>query len=163
MGKTKAPVKPAKKDLLDDVSLDISAELDLDTIQLKGGRWLVRLAIEAILPRAYHIYKLTLELNEEPHLQRIDDLEKSLDDTLFKDDRAERKQIEDKVRAKRKELETLRKDCETFEFTGTVQEIKYRDDGTSVLFRVPDDVIEPFNRQKHRMNLYHVVLSPIGV
>lgn len=155
--------KESKPSLLDDVSLDITAELELDTLQLKGLRWYTRLFVEAILPRAYHQYHVTLLLNEKPYLERIDKLEKSLDDTLFKDDRAQKRRITEQVMEQNKQLAELRRDCEKFEFDAMVTEIKYKDDGTVVLLRIPDAVIEPFNRQKHRMNLYHVILSPKGV
>lgn len=150
-----------KPGLLDDETmLDIKAELDLDSINLKNKRWLVRLWIRAILPRSYHRYKLILELNEEPYIKRIDKLVADHEAGLFAKDPAALKDLNKKEGELRDELARLQKDCETFEFHATVEEIKYKDQGTQVLFRVPDDVIEPFNRQKHRMNLYNVTLRP---
>lgn len=159
----KKPEKEEKKSLLDDVTLDITAELDLDTIQLKGNRWLVRLFIESILPRAYHIYKIKLFLNEQPYLEKIEKLEAELSSSLFANDASSRKSTEKSVKEVRDKLDSLRRDCETFSFTASIVELKYKDDGTVIMLRVPDEVIEPFNRQKHRMDLYNVTLEPISV
>ncbi len=151
------------KDILEDPALDITSDFSLSSMQLKDQRWYARLFIASILPRAYHVYKVSIFLNEEPYLERISEIENSLNDTLFKNDPGEVKSVNKRIKEQRDQLERLRNDCETFEFSASVQELKYKDEGTVVILRIPDDVIEPFNRQKSRMNIYHVTLSPVGI
>lgn len=159
--KTKKVTKKDKPGLLDDPSiLDIVAGLSLSKIVLAGGRWTTTLQINSALPRVYNVYKIALRLNEKPYLKRIEDLERSMDGSLFKDDNAEKRSLMEKVSDVRDELDELRDTCNTFEFSAYVDALKYNNGVTLVTFRIPDDVIAEFNKHKHRMELYEIVLTP---
>lgn len=168
--KKKAVKKTAKKapevqkpGLLDEPLAEIGkieSELSLDSITLKKQRWEMKVYVKTTLPRSYHRYKMNLQLDEQPYLDRIDDVEKGLDDTLFKDNPAERKQVNEKVKKMRAELDAKRNECEVIEFFATVMELKYKDGETRLVVRVPDDIIEPMNRQKSRLDLYKLTLYP---
>lgn len=159
---------PKKKQLIDeekslDDILSIESTMLLDTIQLKNSRWQVKMLVATLLPKSYHYYKITLDFDEAPYIERIEELEAQFDATLFRNDAGEVKKHNKVLKEMREQLEFLQNQCEHIEFSATVEEIKYKDTRTSILARVPDDVIEPFNRQKIRLHLYKVKLTPINV
>lgn len=155
--------KKAKKELLD-ITVDdigkIESSLDLETIQLKRKKWQAKISVRTILPKSYRCYKIELSLDEAPYIRRIEDLEAEFNGTLFKEDKASVKQHEKNLKDLREKLEQLRSDCENIDFTTVVDELKYKDGSTNLLISLPDDVIEPFNRQKARLDLYKIVLIP---
>lgn len=162
-GKTETPEKKELLDMkenLDDV-LKIEAGVGLNGITLKGQIWTGTLTIKTTLPKSYHRYKLHLELDEHPYTQRIDDLNKELDGSLFGRDRAMRKSTDERIKEIQKNLEQLRRECEVIEFSAQVDALKYANGGTTLSMRLPDDIVEPFNRQKSRLDLYKISLIPI--
>jgi predicted DNA binding CopG/RHH family protein len=139
----------------------IESTLQLEALELKKMRWVAKFNVEAILPRTYHRYRMVLEFDESPYLERIEDLEDSFNSGLFKNDPKMVKQHNKSVGELRENMEAQRNDCETMDFWATVQELKYKDTDTRISVRIPDDVIEAINRQKTRLNLYKVKLVPI--
>lgn len=139
----------------------IETALDIESITLKGKRWSARLKIRTLLPRSYHRYTIKLDLDERPYEKRIDDLERELEAGLFSKERTSRREVNKKIGEIRDELETMKKSCEHIEFPATVEQLTYRDGDTLVSLRIPDDVIEPLNRQKYRIDAYRVQLDPI--
>lgn len=139
----------------------IDTSLELNTIRLAGLRWNVNLHVASTLPRSYHLYTIKMFFDRRPTGDRIDEIERSLNDSLFSSDRAERKKLEERVSKMRNEMEQQARECDATEFNATVETLKYKDSGTSLDVRVPDDVIEWFNRHKHHMQLYRVLLVPI--
>ena len=152
-----------KPGLLDDpdVTSTIESKIEVESITLKNKRWRAKLIINTILPRSYHLYSITLEVDEAPYLKRIEDLQRGLDESLFKEERVSKKKTIESINNINKELAQMKKDCETIKFGATVEEIKYRDGDTLLACRIPDDVIEPLNRQKYRMEAYKIGLTPI--
>lgn len=138
----------------------IESSLDLETIQLKRKKWQAKVSIRTTLPKSYRCYKVELSLDEAPYIRRIDDLEAEFNGTLFATDNASIKQHDKNLKELRAKLEQLRSDCEDIEFTTTVDELKYKDGNTNLLITLPDDVIEPFNRQKARLDIYKIILIP---
>ena len=139
----------------------IEAGIALNKISLTGQIWTGAITIKATLPKSYHRYKIHLELDEYPYMQRIDDLNRDFDSTLFKDDRAMRKSNDEKIKDIRAKLDQLRRYCEVIEFSAQVESLKYANGGTTISMRFPDDIVEPFNRQKSRLDLYKVSLIPL--
>lgn len=166
MKNKKTKTKEVKKDLIDmeenlDDVLKIEAGVGLNGITLKGQIWTGTLTIKSELPKSYRRYKMHLELDEHPYLQRIEDLNRELDNSLFGSDRAMRKNTDKRIGEINKTLEQLRRDCEVIEFSATVDSLKYANGGTTLSMRLPDDIVEPFNRQKSRLDLYKITLTPI--
>lgn len=155
------PSTPEELQAAFEEEVKIEAGVALNKISLSGQIWTGAITIKATLPKSYHRYKLHLELDEHPYLQRIDDLNKDLDSTLFKDDRAMRRSNNEKIGEIRNKLEQLRRECEVIEFSAQVESLKYANGGTTISMRFPDDIVEPFNRQKSRLDLYKVSLIPI--
>ena len=154
----------SKKELLDiseyESAVSIVSSLDLESIMLKKKRWQAKIYVNEILPRSYRGYKIVLSLDEEPYLKRMEELTKSLDDTLFREDGGMKSSNNKKITEIRTQLETLRSECETIEFLSIVEELKYKNSSTLMTIRLPDDVIEPFNRQKMRLDIYKITLIP---
>jgi len=158
-----AAKKTKKKGLLDEpLRIDpIESTFFLESLAMKRLRWSAKFGIHSVLPKTYHTYKMILEFNEEPYLDRIHDLEKDLDESLFKNEKVSKKQVAKKIRDIRNQISRLRKDCVKIEFTATVEGLKYKDSSTDLTIRIPDDVIDPLNKQKVRLDLYKINLVPI--
>lgn len=124
-------------------------------------RWKAKFIVKAILSRSYREYKVMLELDETPYTKRINELQAEFDGTLFKDDLIEKKHHQEKINEMKKQLERLQDDCEYIEFVALVDEIKYKDGFTHLLLQIPDDIVEPFNRQKTRFDIYKLSLVPV--
>jgi len=148
-------------DMDDEEVLSIKSKLDLREIKLKDLSWFIKLNVKDILPRAYHRYKMRFELDTAPYIERIEEVENQLNDSLFASDPGQVRETNKKVAEMRAQLDELQKECETIEFTARVEEIKYKDGGTLLLIIAPDDVIEAFNRQKMRFDKYLLVLNPV--
>lgn len=142
-------------------SLIIETTIQLEELKLKDKRWTAKLKLRTTLPRSYHNYKIFLDLDEKPYLDRISDLEKSLDESLFKELKTSRRAVGKQIGDIRNELETMRKDCPHIEFMATVDQLVYKDGDTIMTCRIPDDIIEPLNKQKYRLEAYKIALDPI--
>jgi hypothetical protein len=158
--------KAPKKGLLDmeqdlDEVLKIESGVGLNGITLRGQIWTGTITVKTTLPKSYHRYKIHLSLDEHPYLQRIDDLNKDLDASLFGKERVMRKSTDEKIKEIQNNLAQLRRECEVIEFSATVDALKYSNGMTTLTMRLPDDIVEPFNRQKSRLDLYKVALIPI--
>jgi len=158
--------KKQKADLIDETEspddvLKVESTIYLELLQLKDKKWSARFLIGAILPKSYHRYKITLTLNEDPYLERIEELEKGLDESLFREEQGSIKDVNKRIGQIRAELERMQKDCPEIEFNATVEEIKYKDAETRLTCRIPDDIIEPINKQKYRLEAYKIVLIPL--
>lgn len=153
-----------KQELLTDEEIEnigkIETTLNLESIQLKKMRWTAKVYINETLPKTYRIYRFELALDETPYLSRIDELNKDFDASLFSGDASQKKIHDRKIADLTKQLETLRSECEEIQFSAILDEIKYKDIQTMLVIRLPDDVIEPFNRQKTRFDLYKLTLIP---
>lgn len=161
----KKETKPKKtKELLTPEELEnvgkIESTLSLDTIQLKRLKWQCKIWVKCTLPKTYRSYKIELSLDESPYIKRIDDLESEFSGSLFSTDKASVKAHNQKIAEIRQKLDQLRNDTEKIEFVSLVEELKYKDAETVLLITLPDDVIEAFNRQKSRFDLYKIVLIP---
>lgn len=160
--------KKQKVDLIDEEEslediLKVESTIYLELLQLKDKKWTARFLIGAILPKSYHRYKMTLILNEEPYLERIEELEKGLNESLFKEEKSSVKGTNKRIGEIRDELERMRRDCPEIQFNTTIEEIKYKDAETRLTCRIPDDIIEPINKQKYRLEAYKVILLPLYV
>ncbi len=153
----------SESNLLDDETYTgtIEAKIQLDQLTLKDKRWEARLIIGEILPRSFYKYSVVLTLDEKPYHERIEAIEKDLNSSLFAEEKISKKKALETINGIRKELESMRKQCEEIKFAAVVKEIKYKDGETVVICRIPDDVIEPLNRQKFKMEAYHILLTPI--
>ena len=152
---------PEKVHELDQEMLAIESTMWLEGITLKKLRWQVRMTVKTILPRSYRAYKVELELDESPYLERIEELERDFDASLFANDKTEKKKHHENIKEMREQLSKLQEETEYIKFTATVDELKYKANETSLLMNIPDDVIEAFNRQKTRFDIYKVTLTPI--
>jgi hypothetical protein len=155
------PSTPKELDEAFEEEMKIESGVALNGISLKGQIWTGTITIKTTLPKSYYRYKMHLELDEHPYLRRIDDLNRDHDSSLFKNDRAMRKANDEKISEIHNKLESLRRECETIEFSATVDSLKYSNGGTTLSMRLPDDIVEPFNRQKSRLDLYKISLIPI--
>lgn len=160
--------KKQKVDLIDEEQslediLKVESTIYLELLQLKDKKWSARFLIGAILPKSYHRYQITLTLNEEPYLERIEELEKGLNESLFKEEKSSVAKTNKRIGEIRDELNRMRRDCPEIEFNATVEEIKYKDSETRLTCRIPDDIIEPINKQKYRLEAYKVILLPLYV
>lgn len=160
--------KKQKVDLIDEEEslediLKVESTIYLELLQLKDKKWSAKFLIGAILPKSYHRYQMTLVLNEEPYLERIEELEKGLNESLFKEEKSSVKGTNKRIGEIRDELERMRRDCPEIQFNTTIEEIKYKDAETRLTCRIPDDIIEPINKQKYRLEAYKVILLPLYV
>lgn len=160
----KKKVESKPKELLTPEELEnvgkIESTLSLDTIQLKRLKWQCKIWVKTTLPKTYRSYRIELSLDEDPYIKRIDDLETDFSNSLFASDKASIKAHNQKISEIRTKLDQLRNDTEKIEFVSLVEELKYKDAETILLITLPDDVIEAFNRQKARFDLYKIVLIP---
>lgn len=139
----------------------IESSLDLDSITLKKKRWQAKIYVNETLPRSYRSYRIVLNLDEQPYLDRIDEIKKEFEGTLFTTDKGSVKMHNEKIKELTNQLLTLRNDCEEIKFIATVEELKYKDSSTLLTIRIPDDVVEPLNRQKMRLDIYKITLIPL--
>lgn len=155
-------VKDQAASLLDDPELGvIETTIELDSVQLKSKRWYLKIGAKTILPRSYHRYRVCFDFDEEPFNRRITDLEKQLDDSLFKEERISRRQTSKNITEIRAQLEKQKKECGPADFGAEVISIKYDGPSTDITFIIPDDVIDWLNKQKFRMDAYKVKLIPL--
>lgn len=159
-------MKKQKVDLItEDESLEdilkVESTIRLELLSLKDKKWTAKFLIGAILPKSYHRYQVTLQLDESPYLERIEELEKGLNDSLFKEEKTSVKATNKRIGEIREELERMRRDCEEIQFNARVEEIKYKDNDTRLTCIIPDDIIEPINKQKYRLEAYKVILLPL--
>ena len=145
---------------LDKAGMIESTTIDVEQLTLRGKRWRATLKIGTILPRSYHQYDIKLDLDEEPYEKRIEEIRKTLENGLFSGERVSRKQANESIKAIEDEMRQMRRDCERIDFRAVVETIAYKDSETVVVCRVPDDVIEPINRQKFRFEAYKIALIP---
>lgn len=145
----------------DDAPTGIVSTIRLDKIELKDMRWLCKLRIGTLLPRSYHLYKILMELDEQPYTERIEDLEAQVKGSLFENEKSTVKSLDEMIARVRKELTERRKECETMKFNCSVEELKYSGSDTILIVRVPDDTIEAFNRQKTRLSYYKITLESL--
>lgn len=158
-----------KKPLLDDDDEDIAdlgkvvSKIEMDQLTLKGKMWSIKMRIETLLPETCRRYHILLELDERKYTRRIKELEKGLDESLFKEERVSRKELNQKIGKINDERMQMRRDCKPIEFDCVVEQVKYQNDGTLLTANIPDDVIEPLNRQKFRMEAYKVTLQALAL
>jgi hypothetical protein len=143
-----------------DISI-IESRIQLQKLEMKDKRWSSTLVIGAILPRAFYRYKITLELDERPYEERIKEIEEDMSGSLFKEEKVSKKKMLEQISSIRKELEMIKKECERIDFGAVVKEIKYKGIETTIVCIIPDDVIEPLNRQKYRLEAYKISLLPV--
>lgn len=80
---------------------------------------------------------------------------------LIKEEKTSVKGTNKRIGEIRDELCRMQRDCPEIQFNTTVEEIKYKDSETRLSCRIPDDVIEPINKQKYRLEAYKVILLPL--
>lgn len=155
--------KKQKAELIDMESENpgmIESTIFLQELKLKDKRWSAKMLIGAILPKAYHRYNVKMVLDESPYEDRIADLEKGLDDSLFREERNSVRDTNKRIKEIRQELERMQNDCYDIEFACVVEEVKYKDSDTLLTARIPDDIIEDLNKQKFRLEAYKIMLFP---
>lgn len=156
--------KPKNKGELIDMESEnpgmIESTIYLQQLTLKDKRWSAKMIIGTTLPKSYHRYQVKMSLDESPYLERIEELEKGLDDSLFREEKTSVKATNKRIKEIRQELERMQNDCYDIEFHCTVEEVKYKDSETLLTARVPDDIIEDLNKQKFRLEAYKIALIP---
>lgn len=161
--KTKAP---AKKDLIDDTQTLEEAttveveDVELSSLTMKDQLWRLKIVVGGRLENTHRAYRILLTLNEKPLLETIERIKGDLDSGLFKDDKTAQRNAAKSIEKHEGVLASQRKDCTPIEFLGFTQEMKQTDKGTVLVLQVPDDAIEPINKQKGRTKLYKIALTP---
>ena len=140
----------------------IKTTIEIGEIKLKDLVWSAKLIIGTLLPKSYRQYSVSMYFNDEPNLKRIKELKKDFSNTLFSKDPKQKLEFDKKVDSLENEVKQLRKDLEKINFSCTVAELKYKDSNTVLTIRMPDDVIEAFNRQKTKLSLYEISLEPLN-
>ena len=138
----------------------ISTSVNILEVKLKDGIWTTKFDVFSVLPQTFRNYTITLQYDEEPLKNKIKKLRDSLRGTLFETEEISKKDILLDVKEVQKEIEDGKKKCETIKFPAMVMELKYAIHNTVINVRTPDNVIEAFNRQKHNLRLYKIILSP---
>jgi hypothetical protein len=130
-------------------------------------QWQAKMSVTKILPKSYHDYKVVILLDESPYLKAIADYELERrqlghgQQTLLPEMMEARKtELHDKIVEERQFLEKKRDECKKIEFIGEVKELKYKDGDTSLLMRLPDNVIEEINQMKFLFVNYKIELTP---
>lgn len=161
---SKKETKKTKKELLnldEEVTDSIVTTVRLEKIELKDLMWHCKLRIGTQLPRSYHLYKIIMEVDEQPFLERIEEIEIDLKSGLFENDATSKARADKDIAYIKKTLEDRKRECEKMQFNAAVVELKYRENDTLIVVRVADDIIEAFNRQKSRFAYYKITLNPI--
>lgn len=138
----------------------IESTIFLQELKLKDKRWSAKMLIGTILPKSYHRYQVKMSLDESPYEERIEELAKGLDESLFKEEKSSVKSTQKRIKEIRQELERMKNDCFDIEFFCTVEEVKYKDSETLLTSRVPDDIVQDLNIQKFRLEAYKIALIP---
>ena len=149
-----------KKDLIEETSTAKVCEFDIEEIKMKKKRWYIKMWVDGILDRTYYTYHCEMTFDQSPYEDRIADMTDELDASLFADDKAYKKMLNESIKQVREERDRLEKDCRPIKFSAQVEEIKNKDKGTMLLMRVPDDIISDLNEQKSRFNYYLIQLDP---
>lgn len=136
----------------------IEASVLLESLEMKKLRWSAKICVFEILPKTYHSYKVKLVFDDKTYIERIDQLIEEFETSLFANDRASKKVHDRKIAGMRADLDKKIAECEKIEFVGLIEELKYKNARTELKMIVPDDVIEAFNRQKTRFNIYKICL-----
>lgn len=161
---SKKKKKGNKVEFLDEKSKDagvIEATIQVKQLVMKDLRWKALLVVGSILPKSFYKYKIKLQFDEDPYKKRMKDLEIELDVSLFKNERGSQKALKKKISEIKNEMEKNKSDCYPIEFSAVVEEIKYKEGYTVMMCRIPDDIIEPINKQKLRIDAYKIILDPV--
>lgn len=161
-------VKKQETGLLDDVSLEIVAGFSIVEIKMKNDwRWKIKMLVHKILPSIYKDYSIKLIFDDEPFLKTIAQLERELADagshpSMFPEvDRKTTRELQGRIDKAKQDMENLKRDCPTIEFVTQMNEMKYQNADTAIIFNVLDSVIQPLNEQKYRLTKYRAVMEPI--
>lgn len=171
--KVQKPLKPLPKrqspkekrqELIDEeMPLAVFTKFDVEEIKMKKKHWFLKVWTDQILDKSYHKYKMLMQLNEQPYEDEIFDMEEELRGSLFGQERRSRAQLNKMIREKRNKINELKKECYNIDFIAEVEELKYKDRGTMILCRIPDEIIAKLNDQKSRFSYYELKLDPIYV
>lgn len=156
---TKDEVKP---ELIEGEVEGVVAKVEMRQLVLKSKMWTVVMKIETVLPESYRRYHMHLDLDERKWDNRIEDLEKELDDGLFREERTSRKSLNETIGKINDERNRMRRECKPIDFNCVVEQVKYESNGTVLTAVIPDDIIEQLNQQKYRMEAYKVTLKPLA-
>lgn len=150
--------------ILDDEDDDLGkivSKLEMKQLMLKDKTWTIQMKIETVLPESYRRYHVLLELDERNFDKRIKELEKELDDSLFREERRSRAGANKAIAQINNERLLLKRDCKPIEFNCVVEQVKYVINGTVLTANIPDDVIDALNKQKYRMEAYKITLEMV--
>lgn len=156
--------KEKRQELIDnEMPLAVFTAFEVEEIKMKKKHWYLKVWADQILDKSYFKYKMAMQFNEQPTEDEIFDLEEELRGSLFGTERRSRAQLNKLIREKREKMNKLKAECYPIEFLASVEELKYKDRGTMILCRIPDDVISKLNEQKSRFSYYELKLDPTYV
>jgi len=154
-----------KKDLIDDMSIVATTVFDLKKIEMKDDlQWRIKLELKTQLPQSFREYTLKFSLNEEPFNVRINDLERRKQEIessaeLFEEGKnTQVKNIDAEIKEIEGEIEDMRVNCPDIEFTGTIEELKYKDGNTIIVVLFPSPSVQELNEKRRDLQHYKIEL-----
>lgn len=130
-----------------------------------GERWRIKIGVRRLLPEALMSYQVTLALDEEPFMEEIEGIEKNIRNAnanpeLFDDAKSQARALQRELADANKKLKEARETYPPFEFTGTIEEVKFdRANGITFATLSVDDVDAlKLADMRHDMKSYKIEL-----
>lgn len=138
-------------------------ELSLRT----GKGWRLKLYVRQVLAESLARYRVHLAFNEQPHLDRISQIEndiKFVDPDLFSSKKERQKELRSELADEQARLEEARKECQPYDFDASVEEVKYKRESneTFVVFSIVHDDALKLADMEPNLDRYKVSLEAQG-
>ncbi len=135
-------------------------------LMMQKGIWSMHIVLKDVLDEIVRAYNLTLELNEEPLLEKIEDLSKKIQELkkeeslLTNDDRQDIAELEKDKKERTNELTRLRKVCHPINCEmAYVQQTQNEYAETKIVFMIPYTVVNELNAQWQNLGVYGIAMQ----
>lgn len=158
--------KAPKAELLDtDSAIIATAVFELKKIEMKNDlAWRIKLELKTRLSQSFREYDVKFSVNEEPFNLRIADLERKRSEVesenqLFGENKkTQLKNIESEIKEVEQELKDMQENCPDIEFSGTIEELKYKDGNTIITMLFPASSLTELNDKRRDLAHYKIEL-----
>lgn len=145
------------------VSLVAKSIFDLKEIRMKDDKaWRLKAVLKVSLPQSFREYDVKLSLNEEPYESRIKDVERKIEEVNLSNELFDKRdaiaEMRGQIKDIQEELAEALKETHTIEFSGVLEELKYKDSDTVVVMLIPADVIQELNDARFKFETYKIEL-----
>lgn len=147
--------------------IKVEATFTLKEIKMKMDdlAWRIKFALNKRLDSTFREYDVRLSVNTDPYDDDISLIERKIEEVeseshLFGDEKVEKvRYLRGQILDIKDKLGEVVDKCETMEFKGIIEELKYKDARTTqVVMIIPAEAVETLNEQRVNMEHYKIEL-----